>query len=568
MTDRNSKTTVEPLDTDLASPVGNNINFYQANKAYYENRNYEEAIKEFQAAIEYEKSQPPDSLDSEIIVKSIYWLGESYLKLNQIGQAREMFRQLSEHFSQHHLGRAAQRRVPSLQQQGTMPKEEHERTTKQRAEAETERREKERQRQKVRQEKAQREREAKRRAARARQEAARQREKERQEKAQREKERQTLLKSLREHLERDFLTADNFYQTQCTAYISPEEYEGEKKNAERREKERQEKARHEEEKQTLLKTLKKHFERNFLAAYSFYQDRCTEHISPEEYEIEKINYVRSWAEGRRLDPKPDCEQAAAIGAVEGNVQVVARAGSGKTATLVNRALFLQEHCDIAPSEMLLLAFNRKAAEEMQGRLTEYLQDSIPHVMTFHALAYALVHPNEKILLDNPEGEQSLSRAVQRVIDQHRRDNHYNEIRALMMAHFRADWERIVSGGYDLTPSEMLRYRRSLAQESLDGTYVKSSPEKVIANFLFEHDIEYKYERNFWWDDINYRPDFTIGDRSGVIIEYFGLRGDPDYDARSEEKRNYWQNKPDWELLEFSPNDLASGGGDSFYLLLR
>ena len=334
--------------------------------------------------------------------------------------------------------------------------------------------------------------------------------------------------------------------------------------------EREERTRREIERQTLIKRLREHFEQDFLNADNFYQTQCTVHISLEEYKIEKISYVRSWAEGRRLEPKPDPEQAAAIGAVEGHVQVVARAGSGKTATLVNRALFLQQHCDVAPDGILLLAFNRKAAEEMQERLTEYLQDSIPHVMTFHALAYALVHPNEKILLDNPEGEQSLSRAVQRVIDQHRRANYYNEIRALMMARFRADWERIVLGGYNSTPEDMLRYRRSLIRESLDGKYVKSYSEKVIANFLFEHNVPYRYERSFPWDGINYRPDFTIftGDNCGVIIEYFGLKGDPDYDAMSEKKRNYWQNKRKWKLLEFSPDDLASKGVDGFYILLK
>ena len=558
MTKSNAETVIESLDTDLGSSSGDNISFHQANKAYYEDRDYNEAIKEFQAAIEYEILQPPASLDTEIIVKSIYWLGESYLKLNQRYRAFEEFRQLSEYCSQHHLGRSAQRRASSLSQQDVIPKKKHkpkgrEKEAKQRTEAEHRKREHqlqivrqviverekevkqraERKQQeaaerseKERQEKTRRAREAKQRAERKRREAARRREKERQKKVQHERKKQALLKNLREYLERDFLIADNFYQTQCTAHISLEEYEDEKNNVERRNKERQERIRHEKEKQTLLKKLRKYLEKGFLAADNFYQTQCTNYISTKEYETEKINYVQSWAEGLGLVYPPDLEQAAAIGAVEGNVQVVARAGSGKTATLVNRALFLQEHCGIAHDEMLLLAFNRKAAEEMRERLTEYLQDSIPHVMTFHALAYALVHPNEKILLDNPEGEQSLSRAVQRVIDQHRRDSHYNEIRTLMMEHFRADWELIFSGGYDLTPSEMLRYRRSLVQESLDGTYVKSSPEKVIANFLFEHDIEYKYERNFWWDGINYRPDFTIGDRSGVIIEYFGLEGTP------------------------------------------
>ena len=433
-----------------------------------------------------------------------------------------------------------------------------------------------------------------------------------------ESKKQILLKNLKEHLERDLSTAYDFFQVHCTAHISCEEYEIEKNNVERRERERQEKARreretkqraekerqekaqrereakqraekerreavqqrekerqkrirHEKEKQILLKSLREHLRRgqDFLTASDFYQTQCTAHISPEEYDTEKINYVRSWAKTKEdLYPKPDCEQARAIGAVEGNVQVVARAGSGKTATLVNRALFLQQHCGVAPDEILLLAFNRDAAEQMRKRLTEYLKDSIPHVMTFHALANAIVHP-EKILFDEPDGEQSQSRAIQDVIDNYRSDsNYYNQIRTLMMAHFRADWERIVSGGYDRTPEMMLRYRRSLPRESLDGTYVKSSPEKVIANFLFEHNIEYKYERKFPWKGINYRPDFTIGKNRGVVIEYFGLEGDLNYDARSEEKRNYWRNRPDWELLEFFSHDSTSNGEEGFYTLLK
>ena len=109
---------------------GNNMSFYQANKAYYEDRNYEEAIAEFQAAIEYEGSQPSDLPDVEetedteepaeptppndILAKSMYWMGEAYLKLNQIDRAVETFGQLSEHYSLHYLAPAAQRRIASL----------------------------------------------------------------------------------------------------------------------------------------------------------------------------------------------------------------------------------------------------------------------------------------------------------------------------------------------------------------------------------------------------------------------------------------------------------------------
>ena len=83
--------------------------------------------------------------------------------------------------------------------------------------------------------------------------------------------------------------------------------------------ERREEEQREEERQTLLGNLRELFEQ---AAYSFYQGRCTEYISPDEYETEKTNYVRSWVMGQ------EClfsQIARRIGAVEGHVQVIARA---------------------------------------------------------------------------------------------------------------------------------------------------------------------------------------------------------------------------------------------------
>lgn len=344
----------------------------------------------------------------------------------------------------------------------------------------------------------------------------------------------------------------------------------EKRELEKQEAKRKEIARRRVEKQALLMSLKEQFEQDFLNADNLYQTKYTEHISFQEYQAEKFNYVQSWVKAN-LNTSPDLEQAAAIGAVEGHIQVVARAGSGKTSTLVNRALFLQKHCGIAPNEILLLAFNRKAAEEIRERLTLRLQSSIPHVMTFHALAYALVHPEKSILFNERDGQQNQAQVLQTVIDEYRRKpDVYEKIRVLMMANFREDWERIAWGGYDKSPEEMLRYRRSLPREGLDGHYYKSFGEKVIANFLLEHNITYKYERNFWWDGINYRPDFTIvtGENQGVVIEYFGLEGDPDYDIMSEQKREYWRNHPNWHFVELSPTTLRFEGVEDFCALLK
>lgn len=379
-----------------------------------------------------------------------------------------------------------------------------------------------------------------------------------------------------------------------------------------RERLRQERLRKETEdrKRNLLAKIDQCLQHDFLKSEEFFRSQSQGLLSNDEFEVRKLSFVRKWfadrakALGAKIST-PDDEQLAAIAAVNGHVQVVARAGSGKTATLVNRALFLMMHCKVSASSLLLLAFNRKAATEIRRRLLAHLhpdgdnlvqraieqrraaaqrhrrrfdvsdaevesvsevatgfQIELPHVMTFHALAYAIVHPEEAILYnDTDEQNQTLNRVFQSVIDDHLRQPAYQaQVRELMLAHFKEDWGRIVAGGHVLSQEEFLQLRRSLPRESLAGEYVKSWGEKLIADFLFEHDVTYKYERNHWWSGVNYRPDFTIfkTERSGVIIEYFGLAGEPEYDEMSEQKRGYWTKKPNWDLLEFDPQDIAQG----------
>jgi len=288
-------------------------------------------------------------------------------------------------------------------------------------------------------------------------------------------------------------------------------------------------------------------------------------LNPGELQELRQHFVQRWAT-TNLEQGLDSDQAAAVAVTGGDLQVIARAGSGKTRTLVTRAIFLQLHCNVSPRSLLLLAFNRRAAKEMQRRLADALGgEEIPHVMTFHALAYALVHPEEQLVYDDPNAEQwGLGREVQEVIAQHIwSEEHFPRIRDLMLAHYREDWERIINGRFELSMDEFLAHRQSLPRESLDGNYVKSYGEKVIANALFEHGIEYSYERSHTWNGMNYKPDFTIGKDRGVVIEYFGLAGDADYDSQSQKKRDYWGQKGGWTLIEASPGDLLANGVDGF-----
>ncbi len=336
----------------------------------------------------------------------------------------------------------------------------------------------------------------------------------------------------------------------------------EKLLAEKRAKQaRIEKERKRQEKEMALASLTKYFESDFLKADSFYEEQYSEIISREEYEAEKTRFVQLWAK-KNTKTGLDEEQSAAIATYGRHIQVIARAGSGKTTTLVNRAIFLQRHCQVPPNQIILLAFNRKAAEEIKERLEKHFGDGIPHVMTFHALAYAIVHPEESLLYDDPASNSlAKSRSLQSVIDDYLRNPRFKDkIRTLMLDHFRADWERIISGGYDRDKSEFIEYRRSLPNVSLRGEYLKSYGEKLIADFLFEHDIPYKYERNYWWDGINYRPDFTVflTADSGIVVEYFGLIGDPDYDEQTENKRDFWKRIKSWNLIEITPRDVSVG----------
>jgi DNA helicase-4 len=317
----------------------------------------------------------------------------------------------------------------------------------------------------------------------------------------------------------------------------------------------------------LLAELSQVVVSDFLSVDGFLKShRDTVLIRQNELDDLKSSFVQQWVSDQ-LGYSIDRQQAEAISATTGDIQVIARAGSGKTRTLITRALFLQRHCRVSPRELLLLAFNKRAAEEMRARLEKALRTDLPHVMTFHALAYALVHPEEDLLFDDgASGEARQSREVQDVIDEHIRSPELaSEVQELMLAHFRDDWERIVDGRFQLTIDEFLAFRRQLPRESLKGEYIKSFGEKIIANALFENGIEYQYERNVRWNGTNYRPDFTIplGTNGGVVIEYFGLDGDPDYDEMSAKKRAFWASRDGWTLLEFTPSDLTSLGAGAF-----
>ncbi|MBE5250731.1 DNA helicase IV [Mixta mediterraneensis] len=70
--------------------------------------------------------------------------------------------------------------------------------------------------------------------------------------------------------------------------------------------------------------------------------------------------------------------------------VLAGAGSGKTSVLVARAGWLLQRKLSAPEQILLLAFGRQAAEEMNDRIQSRLGDGDIQARTFHSLALHII----------------------------------------------------------------------------------------------------------------------------------------------------------------------------------
>jgi hypothetical protein len=145
-------------------------------------------------------------------------------------------------------------------------------------------------------------------------------------------------------------------------------------------------------KQQKIIELKNKLKTDFLNVDHFYNNECSDLITNEEYTDLKIAFIKSWAVKNSLIPEPDAQQAKAIGEYSGDILVKARAGSGKTRTIVNRAIFLLKHCKISPDEILILAFNRKAAKDIRDRFEKYKNEppyikNPPYILTFHRFAY-------------------------------------------------------------------------------------------------------------------------------------------------------------------------------------
>ena len=234
----------------------------------------------------------------------------------------------------------------------------------------------------------------------------------------------------------------------------------------------------------------------------------------------------------------DHEQRLACARPERNLLIRARAGSGKTRTLAAIATIAIEDEKLNPDQVMILAFNKRAAEEIGERvrqtsgITKYR-----NARTFHSLAYQLADHQNRTLVFN-DGNLEVSRQKQNQFIERTIHAVLNPaFREKLYEFFRKEIEQIERIGSNLKGNEYISFRRALTNYSLNGDNVKSNGEKFIADFLFEHDISYEYEKGWSWKKQDrlqgsaYRPDFSLlSHGKDLILEHWGI--DPD-DPRSE-----------------------------------
>ena len=88
-------------------------------------------------------------------------------------------------------------------------------------------------------------------------------------------------------------------------------------------------------------------------------------------------------------------QKEAINTKEGNLLIVASAGTGKTTTIEERYLNLIENCNFSPEEIMMTTFTNKAAKEMTEKIGKRTKKIPKYIGTMHSLFL-------KILRENPE----------------------------------------------------------------------------------------------------------------------------------------------------------------------
>ena len=221
--------------------------------------------------------------------------------------------------------------------------------------------------------------------------------------------------------------------------------------------------------------------------------------------------------------KPTDEQAKAIATDEETTLVLAGAGTGKTGVITGKVAHLVHNCGVLPEQILVLAYNRKAASEIRTRIGDDLSGC--DIRTFHAFGHAVISrvssaPSiSRMATDPPFRSQQFDRILDELFS--------NAADAPELANFVAYHSQPYHSPFDFDNlSDYRSYTRGIELRTLTGDQVKSCEELEIANFLALNGITAEYEAPYRVGTADprhrqYQPDFYLPDYD-IYIEHFAL----------------------------------------------
>lgn len=226
--------------------------------------------------------------------------------------------------------------------------------------------------------------------------------------------------------------------------------------------------------------------------------------------------------------------------LEDNNLLVASAGSGKSATMVGKVAYVLDKQLYRPEVILVLAFNKSAADELKERIARQLavepDDLESKVTTFHALGRGIIEevdgrpPQLADWVEHPAGE---AKVIEQIIDELlRSDPEFARLWVnLLVLHLKADIPaEVFDSKADYERYLSARRRKGNATiGTMAGIYVKSLQEQTIVNWLWLQSVEFEYERQIPIEEDNgeirhVHPDFHYP-AINTIHEHLAINGD-------------------------------------------
>ena len=241
---------------------------------------------------------------------------------------------------------------------------------------------------------------------------------------------------------------------------------------------------------------------------------------------------RTFFDNVEKNPLTD-EQRRAVVTIDDNVLTVAAAGSGKTSMLVAKAGYAIESGQFPPNQILMLAFNRDAADELADRVEKQLKPLVDGadritVATFHGLSLNVIgeaigaQPSVAPWIDKGQEMAELVDISRFLCEDQAFAAKWDLFNAVFATSLSPIGSKEEPEAWDPETGRkgFLTYR---------GEIVKSKEERMIANWLVQAGADYRYEQPYVWpdacrDETRYHPDFYYPS-ANVYHEHFALDKD-------------------------------------------